>query len=210
MYWSCTERGNYSVWTKSNLSSSCIFSVVSDDWCVCNCNTWAHLVRIWRHSQNSTCQFLFHPRVTWMTDPLSPKWSHIQHMLTIMVPLSDLLLLIHLFLVKRVFSIAAAKWHRVISWIMRVQKLPCRRYDRSKLFNCNHYRKYCKQSILHQNCILDLPDNITPCQMQSPSCILITTMIFLFCKQTKMMQVTHGITLKVSPVHVAIHLHIHH
>jgi len=66
-----------------NPSFSCIFSVVTDDWCVCNCNTWAHLVKIWRHSQNSTCQFLFHHWMTWMTDPLSPMWPHIQHMVTI-------------------------------------------------------------------------------------------------------------------------------
>lgn len=83
MYGSVREKGNYSVWEMAHLSFSCIFSVLTDAWCICNCNTWAHLVRIWRHSQNSTCQFLFHHQVTWMTDPLSPMWSHIQHMVTI-------------------------------------------------------------------------------------------------------------------------------
>lgn len=70
------EKGNYSVWKMPHLSFTCIFSVVTHDWCVCNCNTWAHLVSIWRHSQNSTCQFLFHHPTTWMTDPVSPMWSH--------------------------------------------------------------------------------------------------------------------------------------
>lgn len=74
---------NDGVWKMLNLSSSCIFSVVTGDWCVCNCDTWAHLVRIWRHSQNSTCQFLFHRQATRMTDPPSPMWSHIEHMVTI-------------------------------------------------------------------------------------------------------------------------------
>lgn len=83
MYGSVREKGNYGVWEMLNLSFSCIFSVVTGDWCACNCNTWAHLVRIWRHGQNSTCQFLFHRQVTWMTDPPSPMWSHIQHMVTI-------------------------------------------------------------------------------------------------------------------------------
>lgn len=81
--WHSVRERNYSVWKIPNLSFLCIFSVVTDDWCLCNCNTSAHLVRIWRRSQNSTCQFLSHHQVTWMTDPLSPMCSHIQHMVTI-------------------------------------------------------------------------------------------------------------------------------
>lgn len=55
------RRGNYGVWKMLNLSFPMyIFCSHARLMCVRNCNTWAHLVRIWRHSQNSACQFLFH------------------------------------------------------------------------------------------------------------------------------------------------------